>query len=79
MIRTPETHPDDPVVGHLWRGTYGHDYFCESYDPSCGYWMNSVNECNGEPPRRTNVSERAIHRTFHMVPRDRPYPQAPAV
>jgi hypothetical protein len=61
-IKTPQTDPDHPVVGHYFKGTYGLTYYCESYDPSIGYQMNAT-----DGSRRTNVSERAIGRTFHDV------------
>jgi hypothetical protein len=70
-IRTPETHPNDPVVGKNFRAWDSGIYFCDSYDPSCGYWMTLVGcllqSKNSELPaeRRTNVSERAIGGTFH--------------
>jgi hypothetical protein len=60
-IKTPETHPDDPVVGKYFKAYDGRKYYCDSYDPSCGYWMTTQ---EGEL-RRTCVSERAIGRTFH--------------
>jgi hypothetical protein len=62
-IKTPESHPDHPVVGKVWRGWDGIEYFCDSYDPRIGFWMTDVND----PANRKNVSERAIHRTFHPV------------
>src|SRR5690606_24118597 len=42
-IRTPETHPKDPVVGKRFK-FFGVVYFCDSYDPSCGYWMTNEND-----------------------------------
>ena len=65
QIKTPETHPDHEVVGHYFNGPWGVEYYCDSYDPSCGYWMTPVKD-DGEH-KRTNVSERAIGRTFHEV------------
>ena len=66
-IKTPETHPDHPVVGHDFSGTNWTDkktsdnYYCDSYDPRIGYWMTGIEI----PEDRRNVSERAINRTFH--------------
>lgn len=64
---TPETHPDHPVVGKRFRGyDLKNDrpaiFFCDSHD-STGYNMVTVDE----PFYRTNVSEYAIGRTFHLV------------
>jgi len=61
-IRTPATDPDHPVIGRSFRGWDGKTYLCESYDPTCGYWMTAV-----DGSRRTNVSERAIGRTYHRI------------
>lgn len=66
-IRTPQTHPDHHTVGHLFVATdlmNGDEqvYYCDSYDPRCGYWMTL---CNGIG--RKNVSERAIDRTWHTI------------
>ena len=62
-IRTPETHPDDDVVGHHFKNWGdGHDYYCDSYDPAIGYWMARV-----DGTRRANVSERVIGRTYRKT------------
>src|SRR4051812_34308047 len=66
-IKTPETHPDHPVVGHLFVATDfmtgdWQIYYCDSYDPRQGYWLTL---CNGVG--RKNVSERAIDSTFHTI------------
>lgn len=60
-LATPQTHPNDPVIGKKFLAHNGHVYYCDSYDPSQGYWMTRVDE----PRDRRNVSERAIGRTFH--------------
>lgn len=65
-IKTPQTHPQHPVVGHYFGANrVDHReaciYYCDSYDPAQGYWMTNVHE----PSDRRNVSERAIGRTFH--------------
>lgn len=60
-IKTPHTHPDHPVVGHLFIGWPGGLYYCDSYDPRIGYWMTPIK--SGQ--ERRNVSERAIGRTYH--------------
>jgi hypothetical protein len=65
MILTPENAPNHPVVGRMFRAYVSKVYYCDSYDPSCGYWMTNVDD----PTDRTNVSERAIGRTFHEVSR----------
>jgi hypothetical protein len=67
-IKTPETDPDHHTVGrHLagysWESKRTEIYFCDSYDPSCGYWLTNVNA----PEDRKNVSERAIGATYHKV------------
>lgn len=73
-ILTPETHPDHHTVGRFFNAWDGLLYYCDSYDPRIGYWMTAlcVNPTNGvppcnTPPRRTNVSERAIGGTFHEI------------
>ena len=69
-IRTPKTNPDHDVVGHFFRATDWRPsppvtamYYCDSYDPSIGYWMTNVDDASD----RKNVSERAINRTFREV------------
>ncbi len=54
---------DNQVVGKKFRAWDGRVYLCDSYDPSCGFWMQDVDD----PSNRRNVSERAIGRTFHEV------------
>jgi hypothetical protein len=63
MIKTPETHPDHHAVGHFFDAYDGKVYYCDSYDPSCGYWMTEYK--NKE--NRKNISEAAIDRTFHTI------------
>lgn len=62
-IRTPLTHPDDPVIGHRFRGPFGKKFFCDSWEENCGYWMTN----ESDPAERRNVSERAIGATFHYL------------
>ncbi len=64
-IKTPQTHPDHWVVGKYWGAhSTKHEktaiFFCDSYDPSCGYWMTNVHD----PEDRRNISERAPMRTW---------------
>ena len=77
MIKTPETHPDHPVVGHTFAAYCPYDskpavYYCDSYDTKIGYWMRRE-DCPEEHKQdesgkwRRNVSERAIDRTFHTI------------
>jgi hypothetical protein len=68
-LLTPESHPDHDFVGKYFRGWLkGVVYHCDSYDPSCGYWMTPVTTSEENPnPQRTNVSERAIGRTYHRL------------
>lgn len=66
-IKTPETDPDHPTVGHYFSapnfsGPSPAVYYCDSYDPRCGFWMTDI-----ATQERTNVSERAIGRTFHRI------------
>lgn len=65
MIKTPQTHPKHHVVGRHWgahsiRFDRTAIYFCDSYDPDAGYWMQNIHE----PTDRTCVSERAINGTY---------------
>ena len=52
------------VIGNRYKGTYGRIYICFGYDPRSGYWMRTD---DGGELRETNISERAIDRTFHRV------------
>jgi hypothetical protein len=63
MIKTPESHPDHPVVGKFFDAYDGKIYYCDSYDSSCGFWMTEYKN----PENRKNVSERAIDKTFHTI------------
>lgn len=74
-IRTPRTDPDHKVIGNYVKGIgsvapdYKSEiYWCDSYDPSQGYWLTSLSVYG----RRINVSERAIDRNFHMVYHNNP-------
>jgi hypothetical protein len=51
------------IIGKRFKAWDGRVYSCLSYDPSVGFWMMA----EGDPPRQTCVSERAIGRTFHMI------------
>lgn len=62
MIKTRQTHPDHPTVGHFFT-CFGKAYYCDSYDPAIGFWMTNI----ADPSDHRNVSERAIGRTFHEV------------
>jgi hypothetical protein len=68
----PETHPDHEWVGHRYRGIDCYsigwrtiEWVCIAYDPDIGYWMQAV-----DGSRMTNVSERAIDRTWHKIYED---------
>lgn len=61
---TPDTNPRHHIVGRRFRAWDGRTYICAWYNHRAGYQMHS--DDNG-PPRSTNVSERAIGRTFHLV------------
>jgi hypothetical protein len=50
------------VVGGEYRGS-GRVWTCTGYDPRTGFWMRAT---DGDR-HVTNVSERAIDRTFHRV------------
>ena len=73
MIQTPDTHPNDDVIGQMFKsGRDGHTYYCDSYDPRRGYWMTRIdappeNRADDDTMWRTNVSERAINRTYHRI------------
>jgi len=51
------------IVGHYFRRYIGGIYFCDSYDPTCGYWLTNVDD----EKDKVNVSERAINRTVHEI------------
>lgn len=71
-ILTPESHPDHDVVGRYFKG-FGVIWYCDSYDTSMGFWMTPVfgekHAFLDKKPERTNVSERAIHRTIWTIHR----------
>lgn len=66
---TPETHPDHHTVGHDFMA-HGYPennwqsvrWFCVCHDQA-GYWMFATDGSG----MWTNVSERAIGRTFHEI------------
>lgn len=65
-IKTPYTHPNHETIGRVFKGySVKHSkaalYFCDSYDPDCGFWMTNIQDIED----RNNVSERAIGRTYH--------------
>lgn len=73
-IKTPETDPNHMVIGHYFKTSAGSAkgtaiYFCDSYDPAVDFWMTPVTRT--KEVQRTNVSPRAIDRTFHTVYEDR--------
>lgn len=61
--------PDHTVIGRYFRAWDGKDYLCESWVENMGYWMAEVDTKQRIIPdgRRTNVSERAIGRTYHPI------------
>ena len=60
---TPTTS-DRSTVGKKYKAWDGRTYLCFGYDPRHGFWMRSV---DGGETRQTNVSERAIGRTYHQL------------
>lgn len=67
-VKTRQTHPEHGTVGKFFCAySFKHmasaAYYCDSYDPSCGFWMTNIND----PTERKNVSEQAINRTFHEI------------
>jgi hypothetical protein len=75
--RLPCDNPDHDVIGRYFISGVGGIYWCDSYDPHCGFWMTPAREgdttFSDQPTTRTNVSERAIGRTFHRIYRDDGY------
>jgi hypothetical protein len=61
---TPLTNPNHHTVGHRFTAWDGRTYLCTWYNERVGYQM--VSDGSG-PPQVTNVSERAIGRTYHIV------------
>jgi hypothetical protein len=60
-------HPNDWVKNVLtgkYKGPDGRIYRVMGYDPRCGFFL----EAEGDPPRVTDISDRAIGRTFHRLP-----------
>jgi hypothetical protein len=51
------------VVGHRYRAAFDGIYVCFGYDRRHGFWMRQVDA----PYRETNISERAIDRTWHKI------------
>lgn len=55
------------VVNTKYRSS-GKIWICIGYDPGCGFWMENIETMkNSETSELTNISERAIDRTFHKV------------
>lgn len=50
------------VVGKRYNGLYG-VFECLGYDPRHGFWMKQIHP----PYRKTNVSERAIGGSYHVI------------
>ena len=77
MIQTPETNPDDSVIGQRFKAwcMYEHEttiYYCDSYDTRIGYWMTrhdcpDDHKADEDGKWRRNVSERAIGCTYHKI------------
>lgn len=60
--------PGHDTIGVVFKGHDGKMYLCDSWEDRAGFWMTEVdrNTLVVVPGgRRTNVSERAIGRTFH--------------
>ena len=71
-IDRTNTQEDHPVVGHRFKAWDGHVYFCDSYDPSIGFWMTredapAEHRQDQNSKWRRNVSERVIGSTFHRI------------
>lgn len=70
----PSDHPDHDTIGRYFISGVGGIYWCDSYDPAIGFWMTPARDGDTTwsdlPTKRTNVSERAIGRTFHRIYRD---------
>lgn len=65
-ITTPADAPKHPVIGQRFKAWDGYFYYCESHEEPYGYWM--VREISdGIEPRRSNISENAVGRTYHLV------------
>ncbi len=63
---TPPGCPCPSEVGQRFR-SFGRTYECLSYNPKSGFWMYARADAENPASRLTNVSERAIGRTFHKV------------
>lgn len=66
-ILTPESRPDHETIGRKFRGPWGDIYYCDSYDRRIGFWMTKLDAAGSLTKERTNVSERAIGRTYHRI------------
>lgn len=65
---TPVDRPNHDVIGQHFKAHDGKYYYCDSWVENMGYWMTEVDKTTQHivpGGRRTNVSERAIGRTFH--------------
>ena len=61
------------IVGQKFKAWDGYVYVCDSYDPAIGFWMTRIdapetNKVDTASEWRRNVSERAIGRTYHVLP-----------
>lgn len=50
------------VVGTFHRAWDGDDYMITGYDPRHGFWIKNI-----YTGAERNISERAIHRTYHPI------------
>lgn len=55
------------LIGRSFRGWDGKTYKCTGYRYSEGFDMVQTDAPAGTQPRKTNISERAIGRTFHEI------------
>lgn len=67
-VLKPKDRPGRHAIGRIFTGySIKHEksaqYFCDSCDPRIGFWMTNVED----PEDRSNVSERAIGRTYHRA------------
>lgn len=59
---TVKTHPNHPLVGQFYDGWDGRIYYCDRYDPACGFWLVSLDD-----GFRKCISEQTISRTYHPI------------
>ncbi len=61
---------DHDTIGQHFKAHDGKYYWCDSWVENMGFWMTEVDKDTQRivpEGRRTNVSERAIGRTFHRT------------